>query len=101
MRKIKSDYSDKCMIKIKFEKPRGQRIKTKFYAIECLQIGYWYDCDTKKWEIVDKFEGKTLSSVEYCRTVKAFAKKLKTLPKDVEFRLYSKWVGYDVIGINK
>ena len=87
------------MIKIKYNKPKGQRIKSRFIGITTDSSDYWYNYDVKKWEHVDNstIGGKT--SHAPCNSVKSFVRKLKKLPKGIEFILVSKYVGYDVKGI--
>lgn len=59
--------------------------------------GWWYNLDLKKWEL-DPPEDYNYSTHQPCRSTKAFRRKLKKAPKDVEFVLVSRWVGFDVIG---
>lgn len=83
-----------------YEKPKRQRIHHQFCGIFTFEDGWWYYPELKKWS--KDYDCKiTHRSWQDCGTLKAFRRKLKRLPKGVEFILRSKYVGYDIIAINK
>ena len=98
-------------MKLKYEAPRGRRIKYKFMGYcqgkrtssnnEC----WTYLPKEKKWIDTKSKEFVYKNQIMYthapCKTVRAFRRKLKTAPKGVLFVLCSRWVGYDVYGIGQ
>ena len=84
------------MAKIKFQKPKGQRIKNRFMGITSFQVEYWYNYESKKWEHYEKSTKGGKSSHQPCKSYKAFVRKLKKAPKGIEFILVSRFVGYDI-----
>ena len=83
-------------MKIKFEAKKGQRLTKGFIGFEPVNYDWMWNCDLKEWtqELeVGKYE---YSSSRPCKSLKAFKRMLKNAPKNVKFRLWNKYIGYDV-----
>lgn len=60
---------------------------------------WWFDYESNQWLNDMTLLGKKgFSSHQWCRSVKAFRRKLKKAPKGVKFILVSKWKRHDIIG---
>jgi hypothetical protein len=84
-------------MKLKYEAIKGQRINYMFCGITTFENGWWYNIDLKKWELNPKHGLYNRSSHQPCRSLKAFKRKLKKLPKGVEFILASRFKNHNVI----
>lgn len=87
-------------MKLRYEAPKGQRIKYKFFGMTTFQDFWMWDEGTRKWiDNLDLQQG-TCSSHCDCNSIRAFRRRLKNAPKDVEFILENRYVGCNVYGIN-
>ena len=86
-------------MKLKYKTQKQSRINYMFMGFTPVKSNWWFDYNTNKWSETPTIGEKGYGSHQDCNTVKAFRRKLKYAPKGVEFRLVSRWVGYDVIGI--
>ena len=85
-------------MKLKFEAPKRQRIKSQFIGFEADCYLMWNN-ELKTW-VNDINNGNyTYTSIRECKSVKAFKRMLKTSPKGVKFKLNSIYVGHNVYGI--
>ena len=88
--------TDKSM-KLKYDAKKRGRIKHGFISFTSTELGWWFDYESNSWQ--NPPTGKQgYSSDQYCRSVRAFRRKLKKAPLGVRFRLTSRWIGYDVYG---
>ena len=87
-------------MKIKYQAPKGHRIKSYgFCWLQPENSLYWFREDIKQWRLNEDMPvGVACSSGDLCKSLKAAIRKIKKydLPKGTEFRLVSKWVGYDI-----
>lgn len=87
-------------MKIKYQAPKGHRIKNHdFCWLETENSLYWFREDIKQWRLNEDIpDGVACSTGDLCRSLKSAIQKIKNydLPKGTEFRLVSKWVGYDI-----
>jgi hypothetical protein len=97
-------------MRIKYDKPKNQRIKkgtTKyngrrilnFWGIEC--SGYWWHDKTYKWIKLEDWhnEGNVSTinlNIKNLKQAIRHVKKHSYLPKGIEFRLASNLRGYDI-----
>ena len=85
-------------MRLKFDKPKGQRIKRGFYSVEIEEVDWWWEEDSRTWKrIADAIPPFVSNSP--CKTVKAFRRHVRKHKKymgQVTFRLVSAYVGYDV-----
>ena len=89
-------------MKIKFEAPKGRRMKKQFLDIH-LDTDNWFEFayfpESKEWREMGNYRGETYScNYCRCRSLKAAIRKIKkwNFPKGTKFRLYSYWRGKDV-----
>ena len=91
-------------MKIKYEAPKGRRLKKQFMTLE-MDLDNWlymmYFPESNEWR--DQSSGykphETCSaSFCFCRSLKAALRKIKNwnMPKGTKFRLCSRFVGYDI-----
>jgi hypothetical protein len=77
-------------MKLKYEANKRSRIKNHFLFYVPLE-----------WQgILDTYSGikeKGISEVN-CRSIRAFRRRLKQIPKGVEIILFSRYIGHNVIG---
>ncbi len=86
-------------MKLKFEaKKRTRFLNTHFYNMSADTLDWWFNYNTNKFENNPKAGEKGLSSYINCYSVRAFRRRLKSLPKGVQFTLVNKYVGFCVIG---
>lgn len=85
---------------LRYEKPKEQRIKNRFFGMTTFQDFWMWDEGAKKWTDDLGLRQGFCSSHCDCNSVRAFRRRLKTAPKNVEFILVSRYKGYDVYGIN-
>ena len=64
-------------MRLQYEQPKGSRVKTRFRGI-------WREND--------------YMDIGDCRSVRAFRRRLKSLPKGVEYILLGLWQNYNVYG---
>jgi hypothetical protein len=93
-------------MKIKFQAPKGKRIKKQFICVEldCATtedwISWWYYPESDEWRKDSYFKPNEThgSSSCHCRSLKAAIRKIKkwNLPKGTTFKLCSIWVGHNV-----
>ena len=86
---------------IKYEKPKGSRIKRYFIGIETKNTELWWDCDKRKWfyGIENKDPESTVSNHVPCNTVRAFRRHLKKHPEiRGQATLINRYIGYNVYG---
>lgn len=85
---------------MKYQAPKGKRIKHSFHGFTTLEPGWWYDKVNKLWtnDYIFKNKEGSFSTHQPCNSLRAFRRKLKKAPKGVEFVLVSHWVGYDIYG---
>jgi hypothetical protein len=93
-------------MKIKFQAPKGHRIKKQFICVEldCTTtddwISWWYYPQSNEWRKWGEFkENEThASSSCRCRSLKSAIRKIKkwNFPKGTTFRLVSLWMHQDV-----
>lgn len=93
-------------MKLKYEAKKGTRINHTFMGIDMVEaLGLWWFPNEYKWREPAKNEEHSFQSFCDCRSKKAFTRRLqewsKHLPSGTEFRLCSRWVGYDIIGKTK
>jgi hypothetical protein len=85
-----------------FDKQKQSRIKSsQFTGMFCLESNWWYNTTLKKWEDYNNTRwesGDGHANVEHIKSVRAFRRKLKSIPKGVRFTLKSWYVGFDVHG---
>ena len=90
------------MAKLKFDKQKKLRIKSRFIGATSVNgNNLWFNTTLNKWEDRDEIGWNNeygFSSHAPCKSVKAFRRMLSKLPPKFELRLVSKYVGYDVIG---
>ena len=92
-------------MKIKYQAPKGRRIKKQFIALEIDYttedwVYWWYYPESHEWRKDMSFKtGETYSSSSCdCRSLKAAIRLIKkwNLPKGTTFMLSSIWMGHDV-----
>jgi hypothetical protein len=89
-------------MKLKYKTKKPNRIKSYgFMGIDCDDVSLWWYYNVNKWDINHTGYGYFSSNCP-CNSIKAFRRRLKEwskyVPSGTEFRLCSRWVGYDVIG---
>lgn len=86
-------------MKLKFDKPRGQRVMRRFHGIEIVDGNdCWWDETNKKWDDISNIRG-SCSNFFPCKTVRAFKRHIRKHSSYMgkgRFRLASMYVGYDV-----
>lgn len=86
---------------MKYEAKKGCRINHMFTGITTFDAGWWYNIDLKKWQCNETNHGKyNMSSHQKCRTLRAFRRKLKNMPKGVEWILVSRYKNCNVIAFS-
>lgn len=85
-------------MKIKYDAVKRSRIKRQFMGFTTYDQDWWFDYNTNSWALRPDVGEMGYSSHQYCRTVRAFRRKLKKAPNGVVFVLESRWVGYNVVG---
>lgn len=94
-------------MQIKYNKPKGQRIKRYFFGIRCVSTegeSYWYYYKEDKWctteEDREQYSGMCSNYNEDINTLKGAIRKIKKyskyLPKGTEFYLSNRYRDYDV-----
>ena len=92
-------------MKIKYQVPKGHRIKKQFIAVELdpdsdYKFNYMYFEESHEWRRWGDFKDGEIyaSSSCHCRSLKAAIRKIKkwNFPKGTKFRLCSMWVGHDI-----
>lgn len=94
-------------MKIKYYKPKGQRIKRFFTGICCESTNvevYWYYDKEDKWctseEDIGQYKGGCGNYNNNIHTLKAAKRKIKKyskyLSKGTIFTLSNKYIGYDI-----
>lgn len=86
-------------MELKYSKPKRQRIKNNFLWITDIDRNYYFDLSKNKWVKIFETKENKITSNRNCRSVRAFRRRLKKMPKGVKFTLVSKWVGFDVEGV--
>lgn len=92
-------------MKIKFQAPKGKRIKKQFLYIELdyttvnEQDWLWHP-ESKVWRQGFNLQDGDFCACNscYCCSLKAALRRIKkwNFPKGTTFRLCSRWIGYDV-----
>ena len=93
--------------KIKYDKPKGQRINRYFHGMRCENKDgetYWHYQEEDKWctdkEDIGQYNGMCGNYNNNIHTFKTAIRKIKQyskyLPKGTIFKLSNKYVGYDV-----
>lgn len=87
-------------MKLKYKAPKRSRIHYSFCGFTNFNaVGWWFNIDLNQWQQgYDYDHAQERSSHQQCRSIRAFRRKLKKAPIGVEFRLSSRWRGFDVIG---
>ena len=94
-------------MKIKYDKPKGQRINRYFMGMSCKNKDgetYWYYDKEDKWctdsEDVGQYNGMCGNYNNSIRTLRTATRKIKKyakyLPKGTIFKLSNKYSGYDI-----
>ena len=88
-------------MKIKYEAPKGRRIKRYgFCGLEHENKDYWYVRDIRQWRTYEDIlkNVQCFSSFAHCKSLKSAIRQIRKYdcPKGTKFRLASKWVGYDI-----
>ena len=92
-------------MKIKYNKPKGQRVNRYFFGLRCVsneEESYWYYYNEDKWYLNKKVEdhGCCSNYNEDINTFKGAIRKIKKyskyLPKGTEFYLSNRYREYDV-----
>lgn len=93
-------------MKLKFEAPKGIRVKYRFMGVQICERSpsdpiFWYVKKTKEWTINPPWDEGGICNTAYpCRSIRAFRRRLKEwskyMPSGTVFRLISRWKGYDV-----
>lgn len=86
-------------MKLKYDQPKGARVKYGFFGYTTLEQGWCYNLSLKRWEYNPEFGKYHYSTHAPAKSVKAFRRSLKSAPKGVKFILVSRWKGYDVHGV--
>lgn len=88
-------------MKLRFEKPKGQRLHKRFVWISQFEGFMWAD-KSRKWvriENIPKIRLESYSSCAPCKSVKAFRRHLKKHPEiKGKAVLVNRFVGYNVYG---
>ena len=87
-------------MKLKYQKSKGQRVKHRFLGMTTFQDFWMWDRGAKKWITDLHLRQGDCSSHCDCNSIRAFRRRLKTAPENVEFILVSRYMGCDVYGIN-
>lgn len=89
-------------MKLKFQQPKGQRIKSQFMWMLTHEAGWWFSETKNRWIHQEDPEWLTLgglvTSAKNCHSVRAFRRMLKKAPNGVEFVLVSRWKYHNVYG---
>lgn len=85
-------------MKLKYKAKKGQRVNYLFMGMTTFENDWWYIEDLKKWVNNPKDLPYNKSTHQPCKSVKAFKRKLKKAPIEVEFILVSRWKDCNVIG---
>lgn len=94
-------------MKIKYDKPKGQRANRYFFGMRCVSKdgeSYWYYYNEDKWylnkEVENEEHGCCSNYNEDINTLKGAIRKIKKyskyLPKGTEFYLSNRYRDYDV-----
>ena len=94
-------------MKIKYDKPKGQRINRYFFGMRCVSENgesYWYYYKHDKWctsqEDKDTYNGMCGNYNTNIHTLKTAKRKIKKysmyIPKGTKFILSNKYIGYDI-----
>jgi len=85
-------------MKLRYNQSKGNRINSQMHGFESVNCEWLWNKELKKWAKNIETGKYSYSSHCPCKSVKSFRRKLKAAPKDVEFRLWNKYVGYNVFG---
>lgn len=93
-------------MKIKFQAPKGLRLKKQFISIELDPkttkewYSWWYYPESNEWRNDNRYKPHETyaSSSCNCYSLKAAIRKIKkwNFPKGTTFRLSSMWIGHDI-----
>ena len=86
---------------ITYKKQKESRLSKRFLWMECDNYKYYWNIDLKEWVHKPKHGEDNLTFSLRCDSIKAFKRRLKNTPKGVEFRLVSRFIGFDITGMNK
>lgn len=85
-------------MKIKYCANKHERINRGFIGITTFERSFWFNENTKQWETNPSPGEFGISTHQTCKSVRAFRRRLKSLPSGVKFILVSPYYGYDVWG---
>ncbi len=71
-----------------------------FLWMESVDNKWRWNTDKKQWINSNSSDKDTTVFLD-CKTLKAFKRRLRKAPKGVQFRLVSRFIGFDVLGVNK
>lgn len=80
---------------MKYQAQKRSRIFHTFIGMTTFD-DYWWIPSLKEWR--EDSNGLACSSHCDCNSLRAFRRRLKKAPKDVEFILVSRWHGFDIYG---
>ena len=88
-------------MKTKQEARVGSRINKNFIGMMDNSYTYWYDSTMNRWITGDNinFDIHMISSHKSVNSIRAFRKALKKAPKNIKFRLVSRYKNHDVFGV--
>ena len=75
-------------------------MKDRFLWMESVNDNWRWNTDKKKW-INSNSSAKDSTVFLDCKTLNAFKRRLKKTPQGIQFRLVSRFIGFDVLGVNK
>ena len=75
-------------------------INKRFLWMESVDNNWRWNIKLKKW-INSNTPAKDSTIFLDCLSLKAFKRRLKDTPKGVQFRLVSRFIGFDILGVNK
>lgn len=84
---------------LEFDAPVGHRLHKRFWGITNNSADLWWSLDERRWMPYE--QGKSLSNMAHCRSVRAFKRHLRRHPElaGSEVTLVSRFVGFDIVAV--
>ena len=75
-------------------------MNNRFLWMESVDNKWRWNADKKEWFYSSASNSNSTVFLD-CKTLKAFKRRLKKTPPGIQFRLVSRFIGFDVLGVNK
>ena len=72
----------------------------RFLWMESVDSNWRWNTGKKEWFYSSSSNSNSTVFLD-CKTMKAFKRRLKKAPQGIQFRLVSRFIGFDILGVNK